>query len=75
MNGGSLEVAGLLSDIGNRTAGTNDDIFKVLSELVQARELEVLSAAGSQKRAGTRISVTDRLIRPNQPTLFFPARW
>ena len=75
MNGGQLEVSGLLAGIGNRTAGTNDDIFQVLSELVQGRELEVVSSAGKQKRAGTRISVTDRLIRPSQPTLFFPSRW
>ena len=75
MNGGQLEVSRLLSVIGNRTAGTNDDIFQVLSELAQARELEVLSAKGKPKRAGTQISVKDRLILPSQPTLFFPAKW
>lgn len=75
MNGGQLEVSCLLSEIGNRTAGTNDDIFQVLSELAQARELEVLSAQGKPKRAGTQISVKDRLILPTQPTLFFPTKW
>lgn len=75
MDGGQLEVSRLLSEIGNRTAGTNDDIFQVLSELAQARELEVLSAKGKPKRAGTQISVNDRLIMPSQPTLFFPAKW
>jgi three-Cys-motif partner protein len=75
MENGQLDVARLLDEIGNRTAGTNDDIFQVLSELAQARELEVLSANGTPKRAGTRISIKDRLIRPSQPTLFFPSRW
>lgn len=75
MNGGQLEVSRLLSEIGNRTAGTNNDIFQVLSELAQARELEVLSAKGKPKRAGTQISVKDRLILPSQPTLFFPKNW
>ena len=75
MSGGQLEVSRLLAEIGNRTAGTNEDIFGVLSELAQARELEVLSSKGTAKRAGTKIAVTDRLIRPNQPTLFFPAKW
>ncbi len=75
MNGGQLEVSRLLAEIGNRTAGTNEDIFAVLSELAQARELEVLSAKGKPKRAGTKIAVKDRLILPNQPTLFFPAKW
>ena len=75
IKGGHLEVSRLLADIGNRTAGTNEDIFQALSELVLARELEVLSVAGRQKRAGTRIEVTDRLIRPSQPTLFFTSRW
>lgn len=75
MENGQLDVARLLDEIGNRTAGTNDDIFQVLSELTQARELEVLSANGTPKRAGTRISIKDRLIRPSQPTLFFPSRW
>lgn len=75
MNGAELEVSRLLSEIGNRTAGTNEDIFQVLSELAQARELEVLSAKGKPKRAATQISVKDRLILPNQPTLFFPAKW
>ena len=75
MNGGQLEVSRLLAEIGNRTAGTNEDIFAVLSELAQARELEVLSAKGKPKRAGTKIAVKDRLILPSQPTLFFPAKW
>ena len=75
MNNGQLDVARLLAEIGNRTAGTNDDIFQVLSELVQARELEVLSSKGTMKRSGTKITVSDRLIKPSQPTLFFPAKW
>lgn len=75
MNGGQLEVSRLLSEIGNRTAGTNNDIFQVLSELVQARELEALSPEGKPKRAGTQISVKDRLVLPSQPTLFFTAKW
>ena len=75
MIGNQLDVSGLLSGIGNRTAGTNDDIFQVLTKLVQARELEVVSAAGKQKRTGSRITVTDHLVKPNQPTLFFPAKW
>ncbi|MEM6931965.1 MAG: three-Cys-motif partner protein TcmP [Pseudomonadota bacterium] len=75
MTGGQLEVSSLLFEIGNRTAGTNDDIFRVLTELAQARELEVLSPKGKPKRAGTKISVKDRLILPRQPTLFFPAKW
>lgn len=33
MENGQLDVARLLDEIGNRTAGTNDDIFQVLSEL------------------------------------------
>ncbi|MCY4179050.1 MAG: three-Cys-motif partner protein TcmP, partial [Litoreibacter sp.] len=75
MNGGELEVSRLLSEIGNRTAGTNEDIFQVLSELAHTRELEVLSSKGKPKRAGTQISVKDRLILPNQPTLFFSGKW
>lgn len=72
MLGGQLEISNLLTEIGNRTAGTNEDIFEVLSTLAQARELEVLSANGKPKRAGTKISVKDRLVLPNQKTFFFP---
>ncbi len=75
MNGGQLEMSRLLAEIGNRTAGTNEDIFAVLSELAQARELEVLSSKGKPKRAGTKVAVKDRLILPSQPTLFFPSKW
>lgn len=75
MHGGQLEICRLLAEIGNRTAGTNEDIFEVLSELAQARELEVLSSIGKPKRAGTKISIKDRLILPSQPTLFFPKKF
>ena len=41
VSGGQLNVSDLLTEIGNRTAGTSVDIFRVISELAQARELEV----------------------------------
>ena len=70
MSGGQLNVSDLLTEIGNRTAGTNDDIFRVISELAQAKELEVLSVKGKPKRFGTKISVKDKLILPKQSSLF-----
>lgn len=75
MNDGQLEVSRLLAEIGNRTAGTNNDIFHVLSELAQTRELEVFSKKGKLKRPGSRIAISDRLVKPSQPTLFFPHKW
>lgn len=71
MVGGSLGVETLLNEIGNRTAGKNSDILQVLSELVMARELEVLSANGNPKRIGTRLSIKDTLILPSQKTFSF----
>jgi three-Cys-motif partner protein len=72
MNDGQLEVSSLLAEIGNRTAGTNEDIFKVLSTLAQARQLEVLSSKGKIKRSGSKISIKDRIVLPRQKTFLFP---
>ncbi|MGX1498574.1 three-Cys-motif partner protein [Labrenzia sp. MBR-25] len=67
---GHLPIEALLAKVGNRTAATNNDLFKAMAELAKAKELEIVSAKGIVKRTGSRIQVTDKLILPAQKTLF-----
>ena len=70
MAGDHLSIEVLLSKVGNRTAATNDDLFKAMDELAKARELEIVSAKGKVRRAGSRIRIADKLMLPAQKTLF-----
>ena len=70
INDEPIAISNFLENIGNRTAATNNDLFRVLEELSGAKEIEVLSSSGNIKRAGTKIKVSDRLLLPAQKNLF-----
>lgn len=70
LNTGNVSVQTLLETIGNRTAATNQDIFKTLAELAGGRELELVSKKGIIRRSGSAITVSDEIRMPKQSMLF-----
>ena len=73
MNDGEVPVASLLDRIGNRTAAQNDDVFRVIRNLVIQKELIVYGPKGELRRPTTMPKIGDRIVRPNQLVMSFPA--